>query len=258
MGSAEKLCLKWDDFQTNISSSLGHMRKDEDFADVTLTCDGDQKIEAHKVILAASSVFFSKVLKRDKHPHPLLYMKGMNGNQLNAVVDFIYNGEVNIFEENIEEFLLLAEELQLKGLNNSEPGTPTPETRLSKIKQTKHKVQILTETATDYDDDKENSTVRSAPRLEETAVVPVNTNMKTQANNEELDETINSMLERLETGEHACKVCGKIEAKNVSHIRNHIEAKHIEGMSHSCSQCGKLFRSRNSLGNHVSLYHKTK
>ena len=77
MKSSEKLCLKCDDFQNSISSSLGQMRKDGDFADVTLTCDGDQKIEAHKVILAASSGFFRKVLKGNMHPHPLLYMRGM-------------------------------------------------------------------------------------------------------------------------------------------------------------------------------------
>ena len=153
----------------------------------------------------------------------------------------------------------MAEELQLKGLNNSEPGTPASVTTPSKIKQTKHKMQLLTETAkADYNDDKESLTLRSHPRWEETAVVPVDTNMKTQANNEKLDETINSMLEKLETEGHACKVCGKIETKNVCLIRNHIEAKHIEGISHSCGQCGKLFRSRNSLGNHVSIYHKTK
>ena len=145
MGSSEKLCLKWDDFQTNIGSSFGQMRKDEDFSDVTLTCDGDNRIEAHKVILAASSSFFGRLLKQNKHPHPLVYMRGMNNNQLSEVVDFIYHGEVNIYEENIEDFLTLAEELQLKGLNNSVTSTPNPKTIPSEIKRSKHNVNIHTQ-----------------------------------------------------------------------------------------------------------------
>jgi hypothetical protein len=77
MGSSEKFCLKWNDFQTNISTSFQDLRKDQDFSDVTLTCDGDIRIKAHRVILAGSSKFFSRVLKQQQHPHPLLYMRGV-------------------------------------------------------------------------------------------------------------------------------------------------------------------------------------
>ena len=213
MGSSEKLCLKWDDFQTSINSSLGHMRKDGDFADVTLTCDGDQKIEAHKVILAASSGFFSKVLNGNLNHHPLLYMRGMTLNQLNAVVDFLYHGEVNIYEDNIEEFLILAEELQLRGLNDSESGTTNTTTRPSKIIQTKHKTQLHIEEPEDKSGAEENSSFYLNQRREETFLVPVNLYLKTNTNTEDLDETINSMLESLETGGYGCKVCGKGVAK---------------------------------------------
>ena len=101
MGSSEKFCLKWNDFQTNISKSYQSLREDQDFSDVTLICDGDTRIEAHRVILAASSKFFSKVLKQHQHPHPLLYMRGITASQLSAVVDFIYYGEVNIYSKRI-------------------------------------------------------------------------------------------------------------------------------------------------------------
>ena len=114
MGSSEKFCLKWKDFQANISSSFGLMRSDRDFSDVTLVSEGNNQIEAHKIILAASSSFFQDMLKEDNHPHPLLYMRGVTTTQLCAIVDFIYNGEVNIYQEQLEEFLKLAENLKLK------------------------------------------------------------------------------------------------------------------------------------------------
>ena len=113
---SEKLCLQWNDFQDNIKSAFGNFRKDNDFADVTLACEDGQQVEAHKVILAGSSPFFQKLLGRNKHPHPLIYMRGMKFDDLLAIVDFLYCGEANVFQENLDSFLAIAEELQLKGL----------------------------------------------------------------------------------------------------------------------------------------------
>ena len=115
-GMSEKLCLQWNDFQENIKIAFGNLREDNDFADVTLACEDGQQVEAHKVILAASSPFFQKLLGRNKHPHPLIYMRGMESGDLLAIVDFIYCGEANVFQENLDSFLAIAEELQLKGL----------------------------------------------------------------------------------------------------------------------------------------------
>ena len=59
MNASEKLCLKWNDFQANISSSFGELRSDKDFTDVTLACEDGTQLEAHKVILASSSPFLA-------------------------------------------------------------------------------------------------------------------------------------------------------------------------------------------------------
>ena len=74
MTSSEKLCLQWNDFNQNISASLGDLRGDKDFTDVTLVCEDGQQVEAHKVILVASSPFFKELLRKNKHSHPLVYM----------------------------------------------------------------------------------------------------------------------------------------------------------------------------------------
>ena len=134
MGSSDKFCLKWKDFQANITSQFSHMRTDDDFSDVTLACDGIEKIEAHKVVLAASSTFFSLLLKKNKHPHPLLYMRGMTTRQLTDVVDFIYHGEVDIYQEDLDTFLKLAEELQLKGLIGSKTDDQSPQEIATDVK----------------------------------------------------------------------------------------------------------------------------
>ena len=117
---SEKLCLNWNDFQDNVKSAFGNLRDDQDFADVTLACEGGQKIEAHKVILAASSPVLQNLLNLNKHPHPLIYMRGMKSEDLSAIIDFLYYGSANVYQENLESFLSIAEEFQLKGLRRQD------------------------------------------------------------------------------------------------------------------------------------------
>ena len=81
----EKLCLQWNDYQQNIKGAFSLFREDNDFNNVTLVCEDGQQVEAHKVILAASSPFFQKLLGRNKHPHPLIYMRGVKSENLLAI-----------------------------------------------------------------------------------------------------------------------------------------------------------------------------
>ena len=134
--ASEKFCLKWNDFTENISGSFKELRKDLDFCDVTLVSDDNQPIEAHKVILAASSPIFKDMLRSNKHSHPMIFMRGVKMADLAAVVDFMYHGETNIFQENIDNFLGLAQELKLKGLSgeNSSQGV-LPEERIRSVEE---------------------------------------------------------------------------------------------------------------------------
>ena len=100
----EKLRLQWNDFKENVSSAFGDLRQDKEFADVTLACEDGQQVEAHKVILVASSPFFLNILKRIKHPHPLIYMTDVKSNNLMAMVDFMYQRGANVFQEDFDSF----------------------------------------------------------------------------------------------------------------------------------------------------------
>ena len=74
---SERLCLKWHDFQDNVIAVFQSLRKERDQGDVTLACEDGQQVAAHRVILAASSPFFHAILKKNKHPHPLVFMRGV-------------------------------------------------------------------------------------------------------------------------------------------------------------------------------------
>jgi len=116
--ATEKFCLKWNDFESNISVAFRDIRDEKDFFDVTLACDDDQ-IQAHKVILSACSPFFRNVLKRNPHQHPLLYLKGVKYTDLQSVLNFMYHGEVNVAQDELNSFLAVAEELRVKGLTQN-------------------------------------------------------------------------------------------------------------------------------------------
>jgi len=132
MASSEKFCLKWNDFESNVSIAFRELRDDRDFFDVTLACEDDQ-IQAHKVILSACSPFFKNLLRRNPHQHPLLYLKGISFREIQSVLNFMYHGEANIAQDDLNSFLSVAEDLKVKGLTQgSNSETPKPKTEPSR------------------------------------------------------------------------------------------------------------------------------
>ena len=113
---SEKLCLQWNDFKENVNSAFRKLRGKREFTDVTLVCEDGQQVEAHKVILASSSPFFEKLLQKSKHPHPLIYIRGFQSKDFTSILDFLYFAEANVYQEDLDSFLAIAEVIQLKGL----------------------------------------------------------------------------------------------------------------------------------------------
>jgi len=125
--ASEKFSLRWNDFESNISVAFRELREEKDFFDVTLACD-DSQVQAHKVILSACSPFFRNILRRNPHQHPLLYLKGVKYKELLSVLDFMYQGEVNVAQEELNSFLAVAEDLRVKGLTKNNSGTSSSNT----------------------------------------------------------------------------------------------------------------------------------
>jgi len=128
MTSSEKFCLRWNDFESNISVAFREIREEKDFFDCTLSC-GARQIQAHKLILSACSPFFRSILKQNPHQHPLLYLKGVEFGDLQAVLNFMYHGEVNVAQEELNSFLTVAEDLKVKGLTQNSEQTAEQKTK---------------------------------------------------------------------------------------------------------------------------------
>ena len=120
MNTSEKFCLSWKDFQSNVSQSFRTLRDEEDFFDVTLVGEDLKQMEANKVVLSSCSPVFKQLLGSNKHSHPMNYIKGARSMDVQYVLDYIYSGEVIIFQEHLNGFLAIAKDLKLKGLSNVE------------------------------------------------------------------------------------------------------------------------------------------
>ena len=156
-------------------------------------------------------------------------------------------------------FLVIAEELQLKGLSGAEQGPKNfdqPSRTQPKFKEKtndKEPPQAMPKT------ELVNWPLQKEETLQEmslkTAIVPVDV-ARTNTSYEDLDATINSMIEVTGSKLWTFKECGKTETASKRNMANHIEGKHIEGVSHPCNHCGNTFRSRNSLASHVTQHHR--
>ena len=222
-----------------VSQSFSVLRQEADFYDVTLVSDDHTQISAHKLVLSASSQFFKSILRKNPHSHPLLYLSGVDSTSLGFVLDYIYQGEVQIYQNELDNFLEVAQKLKIEGLlSTEEPETkPDPHFEDQKVES------FLSEP--DYTEMKvvKTNKVRSGDGGKVVALTDM----------AEVDEKIQQLMEKRD-GKHYCKACN-YSGRDKSHTREHVEI-HIDGLSYPCQFCDKTCRSRNSLRNHLYSFHK--
>ena len=232
--------MKWNDFQTNVSNAFRKLRKTENFYDVTLVSDDQKQISAHKVVLASSSEYFKNILTSNTHSHPMLCLSGVNAGDIKNILDFMYNGELQIFQDDLEQFLEVAQRFHLQGLiqDKQENYTDTQEFKYEAPSESANMDMELAQ-------ESENEPIDH--QTKEKIISLVATNYESI---EELDQKIEEMFEKVE-GENQkrrCIPCGKISSM-VANARNHAET-HIDGLNFPCQYCDKSFRSRDSLRKH--------
>ena len=107
----------WSSYPSYLHKAYKVVDVDKDLHDVTHVCD-DGAVDAHKIILYSGSMFFRVMLNKSKHQHPLLFMKGLKINHLQNILDFIYYGQVSVAQENLKEFIDIAKEFEIQGLQS--------------------------------------------------------------------------------------------------------------------------------------------
>ena len=241
----EKFCLKWNDFTTNTTKAFGLLRNEDFLQDVTLVGDDNHQVAAHKLVLSSCSEFFKNIFKNNKHSHPLICLDGITSSELDNILNYMYNGEVNIFQEDLDRFLAVAQRFKLEGLL----GDPQQEeeehhVELEELPKPHHAKQQSVPAKREKFDISQNLKLKLSNdhQLAKVGNDDVKISMS-QEDKENLDAKVNQYVERSEDGLFYCNMCGK-SAKQKIVVKNHIEAKHLEGVEIPCPICGKIFRSR--------------
>ena len=234
--SEQNFCLDWSEFEAFTKRTVQNLLDDKEFTDVTLVCDDNRQIGAHKAILSACSPSFKNILKNNPHQHPLIYLRGVKYQDLQSLVSFIYQGRTEVSQENLNRFLFLASEFQLEGIGDTKSSFEE--------ETTKEETEMELGLPENY---KTTSESRKMQELElcETDVVDVNA------------EFIES-LEGRSTGENKFP-CDKCEYKSNrrDNLRTHINSVHNE-VRYPCDDCEYKATQRSHLNRHKRVRHSVR
>ena len=255
----EKFSLKWNDFHSNVSKSFQSLRNKEDFSDVTLVGDDFKQIAAHKIILSSCSAYFNNILKNvASQKHPILCLEGMSFQEIERVMDYIYNGELRISQDDIDRLLVVGQRLGLEGLIG-QTETPKESVLEENYAAQAQNIKLLDES---YDVEVQSNENK---RMSKTSIKDKNLMSTTSDPTmvlfshgssidsiEELNKKVEESYSRDNNGIYSCHYCRK-EFKKRGNAREHVEF-HFDGLSLNCNYCEKIFRSRNNLRQHAKIH----
>ncbi|XP_019880600.1 protein tramtrack, beta isoform isoform X17 [Aethina tumida] len=129
--ASDQFSLHWDNFHNNMSSGMNSLLENEDLVDVTLAVEG-KCLKAHKVVLSVCSPYFKELFKNNPCQHPIVFMKDVSYVALSDLLQFMYQGEVQVSQDNLTSFIKTAEALQIKGLTGENNGSNDTEVEVEK------------------------------------------------------------------------------------------------------------------------------
>ncbi|XP_066966990.1 protein abrupt-like isoform X1 [Macrobrachium rosenbergii] len=142
MSSDGLLSLRWNNHHSSFMLALANLRNKENYSDITLACDG-KFYSVHKIVLSTCSDYFVEILSRTPCKHPIIVLKDIRQQDLEALLNYMYLGEVNVVQNDLACLIKAAECLRIKGLAvPDEPGQHEEDSNNSEVKrasETKHR-----------------------------------------------------------------------------------------------------------------------
>ena len=226
--------LSWEEFDISAGNSYKELFEEQLFTNVTLACDDGKQIKAHKVILSSSSGFFKRILTKNPHDHPLIYLKGFDFSELEKIIQFLYQGCAEVRQANLNRFLEAARELEIKGLMN----------------HTFVKEEKKTEPVNDWSEENVESEVvpytLAHPNSVKQFEFPV-------AKEDNYFEEVSDIKPSSDKELHPCNKCER-QFTSRSGLWLHKQKVH-EGITHKCDLCESVFSQQTHLKRHRARIH---
>jgi len=160
MGSSEVFDLAWRDFPSHLEAFSAGLLQDGSLMDISLACEGGEVVQAHRLILSACSPWFQQVISSlPPSPHPVVAVWEAQPRVLRAILQYMYQGTVQVLQDDLPMFLKLAERLQVKGLVERAEG----EEELDTVDEETKVREELENLRQEMKDIEENSSVKEEP-----------------------------------------------------------------------------------------------
>ena len=225
--------MHWKGHNEHFKKMMKGMLVSKENSDVTLVCDEIKTVPAHKNILSASSPVFRKMFGLQQGKELFLYMRGIKYHILESIMEFIYLGEVNLQDIFVEEFVAIANSLEISGLN-------APADDL-----------VMTETIEEVEIDDRVETVFGKTEPGESP------DLKKEAEQKNVPKLFKSNLKVKDSFEEfKCSACGE-EFKSYQSRQRHKRSVH-DGIRYPCDFCDHQATFRQNLLRHVKTMHTSK
>ena len=246
--------LMWQTYSDHLRRVLHDLLATEDFADVTLVCDDKKQLNVHRNILSARSPFFKTIFQIDlNNNHPVIYLRGVEHADMISILQFIYLGEVTFDQGRMNEFLLLAKDLEIKELLKAvEVGNLGP---IDKEQNAEDNSEF---SATLVPTDENGKNNLEANMLKENKDEQPNISIQIEENHCDYEflrmrSLTGHIQSKNEYVKYACNLC-EYQATQQSTLTRHIQSAH-EGVKYACNQCDYQATRQDKLKEHKKRKH---
>ena len=118
---SEKYKINWHTYSDHLREMLQDMLKIYKFTDVTLVCDDQIQFKAHKLVLSACSEFFQRIIRDIPQQESVIYLRGIQHQEMESILEFMYQGKATVYKSRMDEFLKVANDLEVKEISNGVP-----------------------------------------------------------------------------------------------------------------------------------------
>ena len=239
----------WSEFSL-VPKLFNSHRVEERFTDVTLVSEDNQQFKAHKLVLSAGSKYFDQLLEDKNHPHLMLCMAGISSGDLKNVLDYIYNGEIMVLEEDLQQFLNVASSLKCLGLSISNPE--------NNIQNQNVEAENIEQEEENQEKSNGNDSFKSMDDIITEYITTTESSLKPSSkatctvdgvvvSRKDLNEMLEPFYKKEPNGTFSCTQCQAVRNKKAN-IQEHAQI-HIN-CEWKCENCWKVFKTSSVLRTH--------
>jgi len=248
--------LSWNTFHEHLKELMKDMINSSKFTDVTLISDDKKLFKAHKIVLSACSLVFKTIISEIPKESSVIYLRGIEGTELESILQFIYLGEATFCQERTDNFLTAAQSLEIKQIvDNIEFEDNSEEEELVESKPDVSQLETFKDEVSNQSNDSATQESSVTDKSFSSQVYDCNICEKVFSNNNYRKRHMRSIHSDNPSmsNVYTCDLCDKA-FKYSSHRKRHIKSIH-EGVVFPCSQCGRNFTQKAHLRTHEDSVH---